>query len=113
MIPWKHFSVKVTLLTSVFLFLSTLEGCGPKKPIVLPDGQQIFLLESSLNQGTKKVVTRILQKDSQGNAVAFQPTDYLKVDGYYVFSPGLTLKIANLLVKVDPALANAILKANQ
>jgi predicted small lipoprotein YifL len=100
------------LSISAILFLSILGGCGPKKPILLPDGQQIFSLESFQND-QKKIVTRILQKDSAGKVVAFKPEEYLKIDGFYVVSPGLMRKIADMLVKMDPELADAILKANQ
>lgn len=58
-------------------------------------------------------MTRILQKDSSGNTVAIDPKGYPKLDGYYLFSPGLTRHVADLVVKQDPALAAAILKANQ
>lgn len=112
MLQSMNFWPRVIRLLSVVLFLS-ISGCGQKKPIVLPDGQLIYLLEASQNPATKAISTRILTKDSQGKSVSFAPQDYLKVNGYYVLSPGLLLQIANLLVKEDPALAAAILKANQ
>jgi len=93
----------------VFL-MSICASCAHKSPLLLPTTNQIYLIESFRNQETKKIVTRILQKDSAGKMKALSPEDYLKVNDYYVVDPTTMRQIMDRICSEEPEFCEELFK---